>query len=234
MFDLFHTLVDPEDFRPKDFNRASEIARLFSIDAEGFSKYWLETRIQRNSTRTRVVVHLEEYLRRQKVQVDPVLLAAADDLLGRYQDLALLGPRPEIESVVKRLNDQGTKLGLLTNCDEREVREWPRSPLSKFIYATSFSFSTGFVKPSIEAYSSILDKLGVVPADVVYVGDGGSDELLGARNAGFGLTVFSKQFVSTNGLRKPSEIEEFSRQADWTITRLEELFTDTRLTQILS
>lgn len=216
-------MVDPEDFRPREFNRARELARLFSIDVEKFSKYWSETLDQRISTRTLVVARLEDYLRRQKLHVDPILLAEADKLIGRYQDLALLSPRPEIESALRELKANGTNLGLLSNCDEREVREWQRSPLSNYVHAASFSFETGFVKPLAEAYSSILETLGAVPMNSVYVGDGGSEELVGARKAGFGLTVFSKQFVNNNGLRKPSEIEEFSRQADWTISSLEEL-----------
>ena len=39
VFDLFHTLVDPEDFRPKDFHRAERIASLLQIDPDAFSSY---------------------------------------------------------------------------------------------------------------------------------------------------------------------------------------------------
>lgn len=229
VFDLFHTVVDDDEFRPKTFKRAREVAGLFSIDVDAFSKYWSEALSERVSNRIRVVDQLENYLRSQGIPFDSALLSEADALLGRYQDLALLRPRPEIESVLRELSNRGIGLGLLSNCDEREVREWPRSPLSKYFHSTCFSFETGYAKPSADAYVSILRKLKAIPDETIYVGDGGSNELVGAKKAGFGLTVFAEHFVKHNGLCTPSELEEFKRQADLTITRFDQLLTDHRL-----
>src|ERR1700694_625208 len=43
VFDLFHTLVDPEDFRPKDFRRADVAAEVVGLDKERFAAYWKDT-----------------------------------------------------------------------------------------------------------------------------------------------------------------------------------------------
>lgn len=42
---------------------------------------------------------------------------------------------------------------------------------------------------------------GVAAGRAVFVGDGGSNELTGAKAAGFGLVVFMRGFVVRNGLR---------------------------------
>src|SRR5712692_1424879 len=52
---------------------------------------------------------------------------------------------------------------------------------------------------------------------------GGSDELDGAKAAGFTLVVFMEGFVASNGLRKPSEIQGFRSVADLSIQKLDAL-----------
>jgi len=57
----------------------------------------------------------------------------------------------------------------------------------------------------------------------VFVGDGGDQELEGAKAASFGRVVFMRGFVSRNGLRTPSELASTQTHADTTVDALEEL-----------
>jgi FMN phosphatase YigB (HAD superfamily) len=119
--------------------------------------------------------------------------------------MAILNPQPNIVSTLQSLSKRGFKLGLLSNCDEREIREWSNSPLEQYFNAVCFSCDIGHTKPYPMTYATILEKLETTAEKSVYMGDGGSSELEGAKKAGFGLVVFMEGFVSTNCLRKPSE-----------------------------
>ena len=108
------------------------------------------------------------------------ILSQVDYELGRYQAMAILNSRPEAVSVLKWLTDNGIKLGLLTNCDEREVREGKQSPISPFFEAACFSHAIGHQKLEGGSYRMVLEKLGTSASQAAYVGDGGSNELEGA------------------------------------------------------
>ena len=223
VFDLFHTLVDPEDFRPKDFRRVERIASLLQIDPDAFSSYWESTVALRNTRSKPVITYIQEYTSKIGKTCSSELLSQIDYELGCYQDMAILKPRLEAVSGLKSLTDHGFRLGLLTNCDERDVRQWKRSPLSPFFEAACFSCVIGFQKPDRDSYRIVLEKLGTLASQGAYVGDGGSNELEGARKAGFGRVVFMRGFVSHNGLRNATELETFQRSSDISIDSLQEL-----------
>jgi putative hydrolase of the HAD superfamily len=224
VFDLFHTIVDPEDFRPKDHRRAEQVVKLLRVDAAKFSSYWSKTLSTRNTSRSVTPIHLvEQFLAKEGLTRDREVLAKIDYELGRFQDMALLNPRPDVVSALRSLRDQGLKLGLLSNCDSREARQWPNSPIAPLFHSACFSYDIGVVKPDARAYETVLERLGEIGKRSVYVGDGGSNELQGAKAAGIKLTVFMEGFVASNGLRTPDEIQRFRRVADVSIHRLEEL-----------
>jgi len=224
VFDLFHTVVDPEDFRPKNERRTRIAAELLNVDEQAFSSYWSETLPVRNTRRSETVTKLlRDYLAREGRRADPGTLEKIDYEMGRYQDMAILNPRPDVLAALRALSDRGMKLGVLSNCDEREVRQWSNSPLAACFDAVCFSCDIGHVKPEPQAYAEILDRLGAVARRSVYVGDGGSNELAGAKKAGFGLVAFMAGFVATDGLRKPEELKIFERTADVSINDISQL-----------
>src|SRR5207245_415591 len=51
VFDLFHTIVDPEEFRPKSYRRAELAARALNVDLQSFTSYWSNTLALRNTDR---------------------------------------------------------------------------------------------------------------------------------------------------------------------------------------
>jgi putative hydrolase of the HAD superfamily len=214
VFDLFHTLVDPEDYRPKDFRRVEVLTDLLGADRGEFIAYWKKTAIQRRSTPRHSVEYVREFQEMVGKPTSEQVLAEADEVIGRYQDLAILNPREEVVVCLKSLKRKGLKLGLLSNAEEREVRSWPTSPLAPHFDFSSFSFNTGKLKPELAAYRTVLKGLKAAPEASAYVGDGGDQELLGARRANFGRVILMRRFVSKNGLRTDEELREFAKQSD--------------------
>lgn len=223
VFDLFHTLVDPEIFRPKEFRRAEQVALLLGFDKARFLEYWEGTSMTRLANPRPEVEYVRDFLTQTGRSVSTSLLEEAEGILGRYQDLAILNPQEEIVASLRSLKDRGFKLGLLSNTFERDVRHWSRSPLAPLFDAAVFSHEIGKAKPDSGAYDAILKRLGMTPLSCVYVGDGGSDELLGAKKAGFRPVIFARHFVSRNGLRTGEQLRTTALQADLIVDSFAEL-----------
>ncbi len=223
VFDLFHTLVDPEDFRPKEHRRTETVANLIGVDPQAFTSYWQETLNLRTSTSKPVVQYVEEYLSAAGKPYPQDVLTKVDHELGHYQDISILHPRPNVAQVLETLKRRGAKLGILSNCDAREFREWPNSALAPLFDAVCVSYDIGWRKPDLRAYRTTLERLGAQAYAGVFVGDGGDQELEGAKAAGFGRVIFMRGFVSRNGLRTPSELASTQTHADTTVDALEEL-----------
>jgi putative hydrolase of the HAD superfamily len=223
VFDLFHTLIDPEGFKPKDFRRAEAAAEVTGLDKERFAAYWKDTWKLRMLSPRPEIEYLKEYAVKSGVSPSQASLDEADRALRRYQDIAILNPRQEVMDSLKLLKQKGYRLGILSNTFEGDTRQWTRSKLAPYFDAVAFSHEIGMIKPDQGAFNVILDRLGVDGSRSVFVGDGGSEELMGAKRAGFARAVFMRRFVSTNGLRTKGELEEIAKHADVTVDTFEEL-----------
>ena len=86
--------------------------------------------------------------------------------------------------LLEALKERGIKIGLITNTfsDERDMIR--NSALFPYFDAAMISYEQGICKPAPEMYQRMIEKLGVEAGECLYVGDGGSRELYGARDAG--------------------------------------------------
>jgi putative hydrolase of the HAD superfamily len=225
VFDLFHTLVDPEEFRPPTFLRGPYLAERLGLERERFVEFWRQSYVDRaRSRRPSVGERVLQYCASVGKEISEERLASAIRGAGQYQDVALEQPRPEILASLRSIRRRGIRTGLLSNCDEMEVRRWGSSPLADCFDFVGLSCDLGHVKPEPEAYEAVLRGLGNVPADrCAFIGDGSSDEFSGARSAGIGRVIFMRGFVGHNGMRTPTELGRLADQADATVDHLPEL-----------
>ncbi len=227
VFDLFHTLVDPEEFRPKEFHRAEAVADILALDKPKFRSYWESVFRHRMSTPRPDIEYVKEFAALSGVTPPASSLAEAGRIMGLYQDLALLNPQEEVTATLRSLKGRGCRLGLLSNTYPCDVREWPRSPLAEFFDATAFSCEIGAMKPEPSAYLTVLGRLDMEPWNCTFVGDGGSGELEGARKVGFGRVVQMRRFIARNGLRTKEELDEMASKADLHVDSFKELYDAT-------
>jgi len=223
VFDLFHTLADPEEFRPRDFDRARQVAAVLGVEAAGFRRYWDDQLAELVISPDRPADRAAAYARARGGQVTRAQLASIDDVLGRYQDLALEHPRPEVIAALESLRRRGYRLGLLSNAHERDVRAWERSPLRPLLDSVCVSCFVGKAKPDLGAYRVVLDALGVEGSRSAFVADGGGGELAGARRAGFGLVVLVSGPALRSGLRGREQVAALEDEADLHLAGVEEL-----------
>ncbi len=217
VFDLFHTLTSLEstwgDGRP--FTH-----QMLGVSKEAWHEQLLERSRDRLVGRERDPIQIVAAMAHA---IDPAIRpesirAAVANRIERFA-AALTNVPQETIAVLEALKARGQKLGLISNADVMEVAAWHRSPIAPVFGAAVFSCEVGCVKPEPEIYRLCLDRLGVRPAQCVFVGDGGSRELEGAR--ALGLTTV----MITGIIREiwPEKIEERERHADFVIERLSEL-----------
>jgi putative hydrolase of the HAD superfamily len=220
VFDLFRTLVDPEGFSPLAFMRTDRMAKALEIEPSRLLQWWMDTRRERNLHR---IPTLKERLRQYcegtlGVFKDDALIDQALHDADRYHDESLLHPHTEVTEILQELRERRVRIGMLSNCDEHEVRLWPQSPLATLVDAAALSIDTGLLKPDPASYLLVLRKLGNIPqSEAIFAGDGESQELIGAKSIGFGRVLFLRQYVAHTGFHSPEQIAEFENEADETI-----------------
>ena len=100
------------------------------------------------------------------------------------------------------------------------MRAWYRSPLAVHFDVVALSHEIGACKPDPATYAYALSRLKVSAAAAAYVGDGSSDELVGARSAGFGMVLLAAEapakFI-------PDDLPRLRAQADASVRSLTEV-----------
>jgi len=213
-FDLFHTLFS---FVSNKTNGRNTSAML------GIPKdTWNQLLYDSSGDRLRGL-EKDKYtiIRKLAHQYDPkikesVIRDAADSRRKRFHD-GLSSLKTSKVQVIEALRSRGKKIGLISNADSVEVSGWFSSPFVPHFDSVIFSYQVGYIKPEPEIYQCGLDSLGVSAKDSIFVGDGGSNELWGAKNLGF-TTVMTTEII---GDLWPDKIEERRMHADYIIDRFD-------------
>ncbi len=181
VFDLFGTLLYEESFED-----------LFPTLAESLGVGLDDYRRARQTTVSDAMVGR---LQRRSDRVRATLAALGrTDLDHRAEEVAELEralrwqrvePYPAVRSTLESLRRRGYPIGLVSDCTSTMGRPLLESlGLLPHFNAVALSYEVGFAKPAPEIFLSAINRLGVEPAACLYVGDGGSDELTGARALG--------------------------------------------------
>jgi HAD superfamily hydrolase (TIGR01509 family) len=200
VFDLLYTLIHPGTY-PGGGDRNDWLADLLGLDPGEVDADWERFEPELEAGRVSSgpnglaleVAWIAGFARRsgRAVSADHVALIEADWDLTRRE--ALLSPPQSTAEVLTAIRAQGIAIGVLSNTHALELRAWSVGPLAGLVDAVALSHEIGVCKPHPDAYRAILDRLGVRAERCWYVGDGSSDELLGARRAGFGCIVLAEQ-----------------------------------------
>lgn len=222
VFDLFHTLIDPDPLRPAGFDYRRAIAAHLGFEPEPFAQYWAGTYVERETTTVDLFDLVVRYGATVGVEVPERDRQRFDHWFGVGKDDALLAPPPALVDLVAELS-QVTTVGVLSNCYQREVRCWPRSPYAPLVRSFVGSCFLGVMKPDPAAYVTVLAELGLAADRAVFVGNGGGDELGGARRHGFGLVLHMNAFDRAGTSIAPSEQRRRANLADESADGIAEL-----------
>jgi HAD superfamily hydrolase (TIGR01509 family) len=100
-------------------------------------------------------------------------------------------PRADVESTIPELHRRGYALGIIANTiTEAEIPNWLEADgLAQYFQTVVLSSQMGLRKPNPEIFWEAARRVGADPSKCAYVGDNPTYDVLGARGAGFGLTI---------------------------------------------
>jgi len=112
----------------------------------------------------------------------------------------------QIENLLTNLKANGYCIGLISNCSHEDMITIQESKLKSYIDFCILSCSENITKPDKRIYLKWCEKMDVSPNDCIYIGDGGSNELVGADEcgmtalqAGWFIKEYRMPYANTNG-----------------------------------
>jgi putative hydrolase of the HAD superfamily len=216
VFDLFHTLTGPE----AEWSDLPWTSDVLGIDREVWNELLVTRsrwRLTGEETDPYVIVRTLAHLADPTIP-DERIRRAVRCRIERFRESLQRIP-PENIATLQVLRTSGLRLGLISNADVMEVAAWPASPLAGLFDVEVFSCTAGCVKPEPAIYERCLQALGMQPAECLFIGDGGSNELLGAKMAGMS-TVFMSGVMAHLW---PGRVNERRAAADHHVERIPDL-----------
>ena len=217
IFDLFHTLTSVES---SSSDRLPSTSQVLGVDRAAWNYQLLEHSRDRlvglETDPFRIIAKLARAI--DASVSDERIKVATENRMARFR-AALLEVPDETIAVLEQLKARGKLLGLITNADVMEITAWEESRIHHLFDSTILSCRVGLAKPERQIYELALAQLGVEAAETVFVGDGGSDELRGARRAGITAVMIAGVIRKL----RPGEIPGRASQADYVIESLDEL-----------
>lgn len=180
IFDMYETLITLYG-SPVYFS--AQMAEDAGISAEAFQKIWRATEADRTTGRVKVEKVIERILKENSCFTEEKL----QNIMGKrisYKKETFEHMHTEIIPMMKSLKEQGIKVGLISNCHSEEAMVIKKSVLYPFFDAVCLSYDEGLMKPELQIFERALQKLGLAADECLYVGDGGSNELVAAKSVG--------------------------------------------------
>jgi putative hydrolase of the HAD superfamily len=183
IFDLFGTLVD--NFSITEYSRVlAEMSEILGAPPEKFDGLWRDSFPQRiDGTHATHRDSIEYICKELRIPVTAKQIDKAAAIRLDYTARSLV-PRPEAVPTLKKLKESGFKVGLITDCSPETPAVWDRTPFAGLFDVTTFSCIAGMKKPDPRIYRLAASRLGMMARDCLYIGDGSSHELTGARAVG--------------------------------------------------
>ena len=186
IFDLFHTLTA----RESEWSSHPQTCDLLGVDRRAWDRVLIDT------SRWRLVGQERDPFTIFRRLVDAVDSGIPDlrvrEVLRirteRFRDCFDNIPAANV-AMLQRLRQAGLKLALLSNADVMDIAAYSGSALEGLFDVEIFSCDAGCAKPEPEIYHACLEALKLEAGECIFVGDGGSEELQGARAVGL-RTVF--------------------------------------------
>lgn len=181
VFDLFETLVT--EWGHEKYTKRKMSADL-GCPLDGFSKLW--EGLHEDQYRGRI--GLEESLRyicgKLSVDVSDEGIEYVMQKRIKTKSACFDHVHPDIYPLLCDLRERGYKLAILSNCSQDEVLMLKNSKFASLMDEMVLSCETGLCKPQGEIYRLAANKLRVKCDECIFIGDGGSEELYGAKQAG--------------------------------------------------
>lgn len=181
IFDLFETLIT--EWGHEKYTK-NEMCFDIGIERGKFDIYWDENQEDRGLGNISFIDSLRFVCDKCGKNVDDFILSQMADKRIKTKSLCFEYVNPDVYQLLEELKAKGLRLAIISNCSSEEVRVIKQSRLYKYFDQVMLSYEIKMLKPDIRIYKETADLLGVAVNECIFAGDGGSDELEGAKRAG--------------------------------------------------
>ena len=214
-FDLFFTLITPQ------YNEFRNENDVLGIAKEEWEKYaeddglYLERATGRETNPQKIIESIVQKIGMtvSENQVNEILKLRENRFKKSLTDVD-----DKVINALLDIKKSGKKLCLISNADIIDVMYWNESPLNDLFDDRIFSYEVGYLKPQSEIYEIALKKMKTIPEKCFFVGDGGSDELKGAKK--LGMKTILTGYLLKMDVKQLNKIKKF---ADYHIEDFKEL-----------
>jgi putative hydrolase of the HAD superfamily len=196
IFYLSGTLIN--NFSTKEHIKVlSDMASTLCVSKDPFIESWVQTFEMRSLGAFKTVEENIIYVC-HNLNFHPNFkkIKTAVDIRFNYTKNSLKPKDGAIETL-KSIKMLGRKLALVSDCSSEVFSIWNETPFAKLFDVSIFSCDVRIKKPDTKIYKLACDRLSILPNRRLYIGDGSSNELSGARSAGM-FPVLIQDYVESD------------------------------------
>ena len=181
IFDLFETLIT--EWGHKKYTK-KEMCTDLGIERDTFDVFWKEKSSDRYLGNISFEDSLLYVFEKCGRTVEKELIAQVINERIRTKAECFDHINPDVLQMLRQLREMGLKTAIISNCSSEEVKVLKESDLYYYFDEVVLSYEVHMKKPDISIYEEALKRLNLGTEECFFVGDGGSNELVGAENAG--------------------------------------------------
>lgn len=181
IFDLFETLIT--EWSHEKYTKL-KISEDLHLDYDLFNRCWEENKSGRYLGKASFEESILYVCKKCGVTLLPEKLAYIASRRMSTKAACFDCIDSDVMVLLKKLKARGFRLAMLSNCSSEEVTAIRRSTLCSYFDTIILSYEVGLSKPDPLIYGKVLSELHLSAEECLYTGDGGSNELEGARAAG--------------------------------------------------
>jgi putative hydrolase of the HAD superfamily len=204
IFDLFGTLVGPW----RGERLLEEMAAAVSAPSDEFAHLWNERRPLRDGGSLSSVDCVRDVCAALGLEVHANAVAQVVELRLEFMRRHLR-PGPGVALTLQELRRSGRKLGLLSVCGPEVPALWGETTLAPLLDDVVFSCAVGLAKPDPRIYELASERLGVEPAQSIFVDDQ-EPYVAGAVSAGMDAVLIRLEADGSQGAWQGPRINSLS------------------------
>lgn len=214
-FDLFFTLIKPEYHPTRNENDILGLSIKEWEDYAENKELYLKRAITKGMTSMEIIDEIAATIPFPINQHEKEYIVQLRESRMRN---ALTYIDAKIISTLTRLASNGIRLCLISNADAIDTKYWSDSLLAPYFEKVFFSCEVGYLKPDKDIYEIAMKAMNTTATRSLFVGDGGFEELRGAKEVGM-KTVFSEYLAQ----KEDSVRKNLVQYADYSILDFSEL-----------
>ena len=204
IFDLFETLIT--EWGHKKYTK-NEMCADLGVERTEFDIYWDEKEQDRyigSMSFEDSILYVSE---KCKKTVDNTTISNIIDRRIKTKSVCFEHVHTEVFPLLSSLRNMGLRTAIISNCSSEEVKVLKESEIYKYFDEVVLSYEVHMKKPDSCIYEETSKRLSVDSGECVFVGDGGSNELVGAKKVR--MKAIQAKWYTNLHLRKRENINGF-------------------------